>query len=75
MSEDFAEEEEEIFEKHEKPDFNYFKKMPKEMCIRDSGIVGAVIGSLAAISIDSGMLRKIFAVFLVFMGIGELRKK
>ena len=39
------------------------------------GIVGAVIGSLAAISIDSGMLRKIFAVFLVFMGIGELRKK
>ena len=39
------------------------------------GIVGAVIGSLAAISIDSDMLRKIFAVFLVFMGIGELRKK
>lgn len=30
MSEDFAEEEEEISEKHEKPDFNYFKKMPKE---------------------------------------------
>ena len=29
MSEDFAEEEEEFSEEHEKLDFNYFKKMPK----------------------------------------------
>lgn len=52
---------------------NVEKKVVKPIVIY--GIVGAVIGSLAAISIDSGMLRKIFAVFLVFMGIGELRKK
>ena len=39
------------------------------------GIIGAVIGSFVAISLDSDILRKIFGVFLVFMGISELRKK
>ena len=39
------------------------------------GLIGAVAGSLLAVNLDSGMLRKIFAVFLVFMGINELRKK
>ncbi len=39
------------------------------------GLVGAVAGSLIAVSLDSEMLRKIFAVFLVLMGISEIRKK
>ncbi len=39
------------------------------------GLAGAVAGSLIAVSLDSELLRKIFAVFLVFMGISELRKK
>lgn len=38
------------------------------------GMIGAVAGSLAALALDSEILRKIFAVFLVFMGICELRK-
>lgn len=38
------------------------------------GIIGALIGSFAAVAIDSQILRKIFAVFLVIMGIYELRK-
>ena len=40
-----------------------------------SGNVEKKVVKPIVISIDSGMLRKIFAVFLVFMGIGELRKK
>lgn len=39
------------------------------------GLIGAVAGSLIAVSIDSHLLRKIFAVFLIYMGINELRKK
>ncbi|GFI61717.1 hypothetical protein IMSAG049_00880 [Clostridiales bacterium] len=39
------------------------------------GIIGAVIGSFIAISLDSSILRRIFAVFLIFMGIAEIRKK
>ncbi len=38
------------------------------------GIIGAVVGSFAALAIDSEILRKIFAVFLAIMGIYELRK-
>lgn len=38
------------------------------------GIIGAVAGSLAALALDSEILRKIFAGFLMFMGICELRK-
>ncbi|MEA4973915.1 hypothetical protein SDC9_64203 [bioreactor metagenome] len=39
------------------------------------GIFGAIVGSFAAVAIDSEILRKIFAVFLVVMGICELRKR
>ncbi len=39
------------------------------------GLIGAVMGSLLAVKLDSGVLRKIFAIFLIFMGINELRKK
>lgn len=39
------------------------------------GLIGAVVGSFIAVALDSEILRKIFAVFLVFMGINELRKK
>lgn len=39
------------------------------------GLIGAVAGSLIAVNLDSGLLRKAFAVFLIFMGINELRKK
>lgn len=39
------------------------------------GIIGAVAGSVIAVGMNSEILRKIFAVFLVFMGINEVRKK
>ena len=39
------------------------------------GIIGAVAGSIIAVGMNSEILRKIFAVFLVFMGINEVRKK
>ena len=38
------------------------------------GMVGAFCGSWIAVSIDSEVLRKIFAIFLLLMGITELRK-
>ena len=40
-----------------------------------TGIAGAVIGSLIAVNIDSGLLRKMFGFFLLFMGILEFLKK
>jgi hypothetical protein len=40
-----------------------------------SGLIGAVIGSKIAVNISSDLLRKIFAVFLLFMGLYEFFKK
>ena len=54
-------------------DGNIEKKVVKPIVLY--GLIGAVVGSIIAISLDSEILRKIFAVFLVFMGINELRKK
>ncbi len=39
------------------------------------GIIGAVIGSTAALSLKPDLLKKIFGIFLFFMGINEIRKK
>lgn len=39
------------------------------------GLLGAVAGSLLAWSIDADMLRKIFGIFLIIMGVAELFKK
>nr|WP_317856462.1 sulfite exporter TauE/SafE family protein [Chakrabartyella piscis] len=39
------------------------------------GIVGAIIGSLVAISLDGEVLRKIFGGFLLLMGLREIRQK
>lgn len=36
------------------------------------GIAGAIIGSILATNIDSNMLRKLFSVFLLIIGIYEL---
>ncbi len=38
------------------------------------GIVGAILGALWAMRIDSGMLRKIFGVFLSGIGVREIYK-
>ncbi len=35
------------------------------------GIIGAVAGTFGAIIIDNGLLRKLYAVFLIFFGIRE----
>ena len=37
-----------------------------------SGIVGAILGSKIALKIDSNVLRKLFAIFLLFIGLYEL---
>ncbi len=37
-----------------------------------SGIVGAILGSKIALKIDSNLLRKLFAIFLLFIGLYEL---
>lgn len=39
------------------------------------GLIGAVLGSLVALSIDSGILRKLFGGFLIIMGLSEIFKK
>lgn len=39
------------------------------------GFIGAVLGSIIAVNIDSGLLRKLFGGFLLLMGISELIKK
>lgn len=54
-------------------DGNIEKKAIKPIVLY--GLAAAAAGSFAAVSLDSDMLRKVFAVFLVFMGIMELRKK
>ncbi len=38
------------------------------------GSLGAFLGSFIAIKISTGILRKIFGVFLFFMGISQLKK-
>jgi len=40
-----------------------------------AGLVGAAAGSIAAVRMDGEILKKIFGVFLFFMGIYEVRKK
>jgi len=40
-----------------------------------TGCAGAVIGSLAAVNLDSGILKKIFGTFLFIMGIYEISSK
>lgn len=52
---------------------NVEKKIIKPIIL--FGIAGAVAGSLIAVNMDSNILRKVFAVFLIIMGISELRKK
>lgn len=37
-----------------------------------TGIAGAVIGSTLAVNLDSGILKKVFGVFLFIMGIYEI---
>ena len=39
------------------------------------GIAGAIVGSIIAIRINPDTLRKIFAFFLLFIGLYELKKK
>lgn len=36
------------------------------------GVLGAVVGSIIAINLDAGLLRKLFAGFLLLMGIREI---
>lgn len=39
------------------------------------GFAGAAVGSIIAVNIDSGLLRKLFGFFLLFMGLSEIFKK
>lgn len=49
------------------------KSIEKELCIPliIFGVIGAVIGSLLAVNLSSGILKKLFGVFLFIMGIYE----
>jgi uncharacterized membrane protein YfcA len=38
------------------------------------GIIGALLGSFIAVKMSTDILRKIFGVFLFFMGISQLKK-
>jgi uncharacterized membrane protein YfcA len=40
-----------------------------------TGCAGAVIGSLLAVNLDSGLLKRFFGIFLLIMGIYELTSK
>ncbi|MBF8982374.1 sulfite exporter TauE/SafE family protein [Lutibacter sp. B2] len=40
-----------------------------------TGIVGSIAGSMIAVNIDGFILKKIFAVFILAMGIAEFFKK
>ncbi|KGG81149.1 permease [Caloranaerobacter azorensis H53214] len=40
-----------------------------------TGLIGALIGSMIAVNINSEMLKKFFAIFLFFMGIYEFYYK
>ncbi|HHW68074.1 MAG: uncharacterized protein PWP07_522 [Epulopiscium sp.] len=52
------------------------KRIRKELLwfLIGGGVVGSVIGSFVAISLDAVLLRKLFGVFLFYMGITEIRK-
>jgi len=39
------------------------------------GIIGAVIGAVIAVNMKPALLRKIFGIFLLLMGISEILKK
>ena len=39
------------------------------------GLAGAAVGSFAALRLSNAILKKFFGIFLVFMGIRELRQK
>ncbi len=45
------------------------------LCIIMLGVVGAIIGSLIATSIDSNLLKKFFGVFLLVIGLKEVFTK
>jgi uncharacterized protein len=46
--------------------------IPVVVKLATGSVIGAVIGSLLAVNIPSNMLRKIFGIFLIAMGIYEL---
>ncbi len=46
------------------------KKLVLSCCL--GGIIGAIAGTFGAAVIESGLLRKLYAVFLLFFGIREL---
>ena len=39
------------------------------------GLIGAVLGTIAALNLEADALRQIFAIFLLIMGLGEFVKK
>lgn len=55
-----------IHAKNKNIDYNVAKK------IIPFGIIGAVIGAYAAVNIPSQVLKKVFAIFLLIMGIREI---
>ncbi|NLJ88705.1 MAG: sulfite exporter TauE/SafE family protein [Epulopiscium sp.] len=52
------------------------KRIKKELIsfLIIGGFFGAIVGSYIAISLKSLILRRLFAFFLLFMGISEIRK-
>jgi uncharacterized membrane protein YfcA len=40
-----------------------------------AGCVGAVLGSLLAVNLDSGILKKVFGAFLFVMGVYEIKAR
>ncbi|NLK97150.1 MAG: sulfite exporter TauE/SafE family protein [Epulopiscium sp.] len=52
------------------------KRIRKELLwfLIGGGVIGAVIGSFVAVSLDAVFLRRLFGVFLFYMGIKEIRK-
>ena len=55
--------------KHKNVDISIAKK------VIPYGIIGAVIGSFAAVTIPSSILKKLFALFLFIMGLKEILTK
>ena len=39
-----------------------------------AGLVGAVLGALAAVSLEGAWLKKLFGAFLLFLGVMQWRK-
>ena len=48
-------------------------KIAKNMTI--TGVIGAIIGSFIALSISAEILKKMFGVFLIFVGLHEILHK